>query len=140
MTHKGKETGKVSQRSIYIFLLAAVIYVVAAYVGFFTPNADQFTVSMLVSMATAMVAVGAVRAWQESRGEAIVDERVKLVNRIAISYSWSATYLLIAILMLVYQFKLAVLNVESLLSLIFFFMIAVLIVARFYLSRKGELE
>ncbi|MFA6489186.1 MAG: hypothetical protein WCT52_00730 [Candidatus Micrarchaeia archaeon] len=140
MAHKGKEAGKVSQRSIYLFLLAAVIYVVAAYVGFFTPNPDQFTVSMLVSMATAMVAIGAVRAWQESRGEALVDERVKLVNRIAVSYSWSATYLLIAVLILVQQFKLAVLNVESLLSLIFFFMIAVLIVARFYLSRKGELE
>ncbi len=140
MAHSGTEKKTVSQRSIYIFLLAAVVYVIAAYIGLFTPDADRRTISVLISMATAMVAVGAVRAYQESRGETLVDERVKLINRIAISYSWSAAYLLIAVLILANEFKLATLNVEGVLSLMFFFMTVVLITARFFLSRKGELE
>lgn len=135
-----KGNGNFGQRWIALFMLSAAIYLVAAYVGFFVPGADPGFVSILVSMATAMVAIGLVRAWQESRGEVAADERTKLVQRIAVGYSWWFAYVLIAVLLLVDYFRLASLTADGALSLVFFGMIASLIVSRFYLSRKGGLE
>jgi hypothetical protein len=125
---------------MYSLMLAAVVYLAAAYFGFFTPSADDGMVSMLVAIGTAMVAVSIVRAWQERKGEPLVDERTKLVHRIAVGYSWWLSYVVIAILLLVQQFKLAELGVEGVLSLVFFTMIASLLAFRFYLSRKGDLS
>jgi len=137
---KGTPQAKgLSQRSLYVILLAAVLYLVAAYLNFFTPNADESTVSIVVSMATAMVAVGIFRAWQEGKGEPIADERTILVHRIAVGYSWWFSYVVIAALLLMNQFKLATLNVESVLSLVFFTMIASLLLFRFYVSKQEVL-
>jgi len=130
----------ISQRSIYLLLFAALVYLVAAYLGFFAPDADGKTVSVFVAVATAMVAVALVRAWQENRGEVLVDERTRLVQRVAVGYSWWFSYVLIAILLLANQFGGIRFEAENALSLVFFAMIASLIFFRFYLSRKEDLE
>lgn len=142
MAQKEKKTcgaRALSQRSLYIILLAAALYLVAAYLNFFTPDADVPTVSIIVSMATAMVAIGILRAWQESKGEPLADERTILVHRIAVGYSWWFSYVVIALLMLASQFNLATFSVEGVLSLVFFTMIASLLVFRLYVSRQGVL-
>jgi len=142
MAQKERKTSgakALSQRSLYVILLAAVLYMVAAYLNFFTPDADASMVSIIVSMATAMVAVGIFRAWQERKGEPLADERTILVHRIAVGYSWWFSYVVIAVLLLVNQFKLATLNVEGVLSLVFFTMIASLLLFRFYISRQEVL-
>lgn len=140
MAHRGKGQETVSPRSTFAIMLAAAFYLIAAYIGFFRPDMGETVISMLVAAATAMVAVGLYRAWMEKKGEPLVDERTKLVQRIAVNYSWWFSYVVIAALMLVNQFKLAVLNVESVLSLVFFTMISSLMLARFWISRKGDLE
>ncbi|MFA5929594.1 MAG: hypothetical protein WC861_01820 [Candidatus Micrarchaeia archaeon] len=133
---KSKAARSISPRSMYSLMLAAVVYMSAAYIGLFTPSPDEGMVSMLVAIGTAMVAVSLVRAWQERNGEPLADERTILVHRIAVNYSWWASYVVIAVLLLVQQFKLATLSVEGVLSLVFFTMIASLILFRFYISKR----
>ncbi len=140
MAHKGKESKHVPQRIALALITAAVVYAAAAYYGVVQEHPDQVVVSTLIAMATAIVAATAYRAWRERKGEPIMDERTRLVNRLATGFSWWFTYVAIAVLLLAMQFKLATLSVESALSLVFFVMVASLIAARIYLSRKGDLE
>ena len=149
MAHKGSSASSasdgrkfwtVSRRTGIALLTAAALYAFAAFLGLSPQNAGMPIVSFVVAMATAIVAVSAVRAWRESRNEPLVDERTKLLNRIATGFSWWFTYVLIAILLLVNQFKLATLTIEGVLSLVFVAMIVSLIGARIYLRMKGELE
>lgn len=129
-----------TMRTMYAVLLAAVVYLAAAYLGLFVPSADASFISMLFAIGTAMLAVALVRAWREGRGEPLADERTKLVHRVAVNYSWWLSYVVIAALLLVQQFNLAALSVEGVLSIVFFAMIASLLVFRLYFSAKGGLE
>lgn len=136
---RGKNRGKLT-RSMYALAMAAVVYLAAAYTGLFVPSADPGFVSMLVAIGTAMLAAALVRAWMEKKGEPMIDERTMLVHRVSVNYSWWISYVVIAALLLVQQFKLAQLSVEGALSIVFFSMIASLIVFRLYFSAKGDLQ
>jgi len=54
-----------------------------------------------------MLLAGAWRAWLERKGEIISGERARLVSRAANDYSWSFSFIVIAVLLAVNQFKLA---------------------------------
>lgn len=137
MAHKEAKT---AGRTLYLLMFAAAIYLLAGYLTFFAPGAGADFVSILVSIATAIVAVSLVRMWRERKGEPLQDERTIKANRMAMAYSWWFTYLVLAMLLLVSHFRPGTLNADSALGLLFFAIVASQIILQAYFMRRGDLE
>ena len=68
--------------------------------------------------------------------ENIKDERDIKIARMSMTYSWSFTYLLIAVLVMVDHFKLVMMSAQVVLSIIFFSMVAVQLLAKMHFERS----
>jgi hypothetical protein len=114
-----------------IFMLAAGILSFLKY--------DTRIISYLVAFSSALLFVALYLKFA-GKEELIKDERSNKVKWLATSYSWWATFVLIALLMLILEFQLAALSIESVLGLTFFFMVASQYFFIWILNRKANLE
>ncbi len=66
------------------------------------------------------------------------DERTNRISAYSLSWSWSITYLLIAVLILMDYFKLVEFTASFVLSILFFTMTASMLLLRWHFGRKGD--
>ena len=113
-------------KKILIVLAAAVVATAIANVALAIalPNLDKSVATMTGAVVAAMAAVFTLRYLQRKEDGVLQDERTKKIHNAAMAYSWWLTYVLIAILLWVDYLKLSVIELESALSLTFFFMVA----------------
>ncbi|MFA5077523.1 MAG: DUF2178 domain-containing protein [Candidatus Micrarchaeia archaeon] len=127
-------------KKIIIVLAAAVVATAIANVALVLalPNLDKSVATVAGAVVAAMAAVFTLRYLQRKEDGVLQDERTKKVHNAAMAYSWWLTYVLIAILLWVNYLKLAKVELESALSLMFFFMVATYTLAKWWLSSRGD--
>ncbi len=94
-------------------------------------------ISIPVMVAGMLFLVTAVRIYREGdspRG----DERTRKLGAFASAYSWFSVLMLACLLFWVDYLDLAELSVQHVLGLVIFFMIATLVLFRWYFVRKGD--
>lgn len=108
---------------------AFILFVLSTYffISGFVENA-----SLLLAIGVAMLVILFVKK------KPSYDERQVKYKRISTSYSWSITYLIIAVLILINQFQLFKLTVQGVLGIIFFVMITAQLITYFIFNKKGE--
>lgn len=117
-------------------ILSACLLLAGIIMSYYGIAPDNYTFLISISVAIFMTTIV---AYNKRRHNEKPDERDIKITMMASNYSWSFTYLLIAVLILVDHFRLFILNVQSVLSMVFFSMIAVQLLIITYLSKKGEL-
>ena len=97
-------------------LLAAGFYLMA-----FAPQmqlAGETTVNQTIG--TALVVAGVIVLLRAKRGKILIDERVRALSNKAYSWSWSLSFLLVAVLIWVDLFNPGLLTVQAVLGLLLF--------------------
>lgn len=139
-----KEVNRTSQFGTYALMLAiAVFLALVIYAGVSGPSTDKamgsasigFAIGIIIGI---MVAVFII-AWRWSKGEPIIPEKERIILCPALSCSFLFSAALIAMLILINQLKLAALNVNSVLMIVYFGMMGPVALSWFYFSRKGDL-
>ncbi|VVB73254.1 Uncharacterised protein [uncultured archaeon] len=128
------------RKTWYLLAFSAIVFLLAALIGFYGKDKQENITTDLVAIGAAILAVTVARELLYKGKAPVVDERTKKIVRFASSYSWWLSYVLIAILILVDQFNLATLSAQSVLGLVFFFMVFSQFALRFYFERKGDVE
>jgi hypothetical protein len=125
------------RKPILLLLIAAILLVFGVYLDKIAPAATEFTRTLLIATAFAIVAATAalaVRAWREEAS----DERTEKIERASMAVSWTATWIAVAFLVLGYQFDILTQNPTEILALLFFFMVFLEVIARMYFESRGD--
>lgn len=127
------------RKPILLLLIAAILLVFGVYIDKIAPATTEFTRTLLIATAFAIVAATAVLVVRSRRGE-VPDERSEKIERAAMAVSWTATWIAIAFLVLGYQFNILTQNPTEILALLFFFMVFMEVIARMYFESRGDVR
>ncbi len=123
-------------RSGRMLALAALVLLFAG-VASIAKMVDSKVMSYLIAFAFALIFIAAYLRFSKEE-DLLADERTEKTKRIATSYSWWLTYVLIAGMMIADEFKLASLTVGGALGLTFFFMVASQHFLGWHFGRKAD--
>jgi len=93
--------------------------------------------SALRTVGIVLILLGVVRhmIYKEEPEE---DERIKKINALTLSYSWTVTMVLVGVLLLLDKWDILKMTVMQALGLTMFVMIVVAVASEWYLKRKGD--
>ncbi len=93
--------------------------------------------SALRTVGIVLILLGVVRhmIYKEEPEE---DERIKKINALTVSYSWTVTMVLVGVLLLLDKWDILKMTVMQALGLTMFVMIVVAVASEWYLKRKGD--
>ena len=130
---------KLTLRNVLAIAAAAIIAAVAINVALvFVPWLDVSFRSVLGAVGAAMAASWTARQIKLREDGVLQDERTKKIHNAAMARSWWLTYVFIAVLLWADYLKLRVFDVQSVLSLTFFFMVASYTAMSWWLSSRGD--
>lgn len=116
---------------IIFALLILVIGIIMTTLNFETEN-SQFLITLGIA-----VTVGIIVVYFKRINSKTPDEREIKIAYKAISYSWSFTYLIVAIMILIDQLKIYSFTVQQVLAITFFSMAFIQFGYKFYLDKNG---
>ena len=127
----------------YYIGIGAAAFLVAITLQIFWSGIDTIWVSRITSFLTTIgivfIALGVVRhmVYKEEPEE---DERTKKINALTLSYSWTVTLVLVAVLLLLDKWDIFKMTVIQALGLTMAVMIVVAVLSEWYLKRKGDVK
>ncbi|VVB58209.1 Uncharacterised protein [Candidatus Anstonella stagnisolia] len=124
-------------RGKWAIMAGIAILTIGIFAAIYMPL-TQMVKSTIISVGTAMLAVGALLYWRARKGEVLADERtIKISNR-ALGASWWLTYVFVAALFWADSTGAAKFTMESFAGLLLFEMIVTYMVAKWWLERQGD--
>ena len=127
----------------YYIVIGAAAFLTAITLQIFWEGIDNLWLTRitgaLIPVGIVFIALGAVRhiIYKQEPEE---DERIKKINTLTLSYSWIVTLVLVGALLLLDKWDIFKMTVLQALGLTMAVMIAVAIVAEWYLKRKGDIK
>ena len=121
----------------YYMVIGAAIFLVAIVLQKLWSGIHPSIISMLRTVGIVFIVLGVVRHMRYKEGPE-EDERTKKINAFTLSYTWTATIVLVGILLLLVHFDILEMTAELALGLTMFVMIAVAVISELYLKRKGD--
>ena len=127
----------------YFIGIGVVAFLVSITLQIFWSGIDTIWVNRITSFLTTVgivfIALGMVRhiIYKERHAE---DERTKKIGAFTLAYSWTATIVLVGVILWLDHYNILKMTVMQALGLTMFVMIAVAVVSELYLKRKGDIE
>jgi Na+/H+ antiporter NhaD/arsenite permease-like protein len=95
-------------------------------------------ITVMISVAVALISVTLVKNWRASRGEILQDERTRNIHNRAMSFSWWFAYLMITAVFLLENSGVVHIPIEAFAGIMIFMMLFSYLMARQYLSWRGD--
>lgn len=133
------QNAAVRARGRWAVFAGIAIITIGIYAAIFT-QLNGLMKSTIVSVGTAMLAVGILMYWRSRSGEVMYDERTLKIQNKALAASWWLTYVFIAALFWVDSMGIAKFTAESFGGLLLFEMVVTYMIAKWWLGGRGDVQ
>ncbi len=114
--------------------LALLVMLAGVALGALVPGIDPLFVTVFMSVGLAMLVATIVRMARPERY--VKDEMTIAIQRAAMSYSWSLTFLLVAVVVFLLHFRVIAMAAEDVLSLVMFAMVVFMALGQWYAKER----
>lgn len=121
----------------YYLVIGAAILLIGIALQIFWKGIAPFITRTSITVGIVLIVLGVVRHMRYKE-EPEEDERIKKINAFTLSYSWTATIVLVGVLLWLDHYNILKMTVMQALGLTMFVMIVVAVVSEWYLKRKGD--
>lgn len=121
----------------YYLVIGAAILLIGIALQIFWKGIAPFITRTSITVGIVLIVLGVVRHMRYKE-EPEEDERTKKMNAFTLSYSWTATIVLVGVLLWLDHYNILKMTVMQALGLTMFVMIVVAVVSKWYLKRKGD--